>query len=585
MFKYFIYWTATLLCFISSSLARDYSVQSTAPDKIFFNGKIVTVDKDFTIAQAVAVKRDRFLAVGSNKQILKLAGYDTERIDLRGRTVIPGMIDAHSHFDKAATSELAGEIAVVRTVQEILDWVAESAAKKPDGEWIIHPKLFSTRVREMRYPTKEQLDAVAPDNPVFLNGSYGGMVNSCALRISGLTKDTEHKGVLKDPVTGELTGYLRRSALRLLKGRPSYKWSYEQKLDAIEKMIKMYNSVGLTGVGVRSIGPTTIRTFQDLYNQGRLNIRVFLTVHIRTLGLNGTESIEQIRKKVGELGYYTGFGNEWIRIGQLKAHMDGGILTGTAYLRQPWAQTYPERVREVYSITDPEYRGILLMTAKQLAPLAKMAAELGWSFTCHCTGGGGVDVMLEAFEEVNKTMPIKDKRFSIIHGNFYTPEAIEKMSRLGVTADLQPAWFYRDGDAMRYVLGEKRIKTFHPYRQMFDAGVLVSAGSDHMVKLDSYTSENPYNPFIVMWSMITRKTERGTVICPEEAITRQEALQMYTINNAYASFEEKIKGSIEAGKLADMVVLAEDILTCPVDRIKDMKVEKTIVGGKVVYKR
>ena len=569
----------------SSDFSKSCAVKGTSPGKIFFNGKIVTVDKDFTISEAVAIKAGRFVAVGSNEDILKLAGADTEKIDLQGKTVIPGLIDAHTHLNEAAISELAEEIAVVRTVQEILDWVAESAKKKQNGEWIVHPKLFSTRVREMRYPTKEELDKVAPDNPVFLDGTYGGIVNSSALKVSDITKDTGHEGVLKDPVTGEPTGYLYQSAFKLLKGMPVYKWSYEQKLDAIENMIKMYNSVGLTGAGVRSAGPSTIKTFQDLHNQGRLNARVFLTIHIRDLGLNGTEPIEQIREKVADMGFCTGFGNEWVRVGQLKGYMDGGILTGTAYLRQPWAETHPDRVKEVYDIAETNYRGILLLTAKQLAPLATVAAKLGWSFTCHCTGGGGVDVMLDAFEDVNKKNPIKDRRFSIIHGNFFTPKAIKRMSELGVIADVQPVWFYKDADAMKYVLGEERVSTFHPYRAMFDAGVIVSGGSDHMVKLDSYTSANPYNPFVSIYSAVARKTERGTTLYPEQAITRAEALRMYTINNAYASFEEDIKGSIEPGKLADMVVLAEDILTCPVEKIKDIKVEKTIIGGKVVYKR
>ena len=157
------------------------------------------------------------------------------------------------------------------------------------------------------------------------------------------------------------------------------------------------------------------------------------------------------------------------------------------------------------------------------------------------------------------------------------------MSELGVYADMQPAWFYKDADAMKYILGEERIQTFHPYRSLFAAGVMVNGGSDHMVKWDANTSVNPYNPFLAMWTMITRTTERGTVIVPEEAITREQALRMYTINNAYASKEESIKGSIEPGKLADMTVLSDDLLTCPVDHIKSIRSELTIVGGKIVY--
>jgi len=265
--------------------------------------------------------------------------------------------------------------------------------------------------------------------------------------------------------------------------------------------------------------------------------------------------------------------------------MDGGILTGTAYLREPWAKKYPDRAEEVYGITDPSYRGVLLVTKEQLVPVVSIANELGWKFTAHSTGGGGADIMLDAYEEVDKLKSIKERRFSIIHGNFFTPESIKKMKKLGVYADAQPAWFYKDADVMKYILGEQRIKAFHPYKSLFSEGVIVNGGSDHMIQFDPNTSTNPYNPFLSMWSVITRKTERGSIINIEEALSREEALKMYTINNALASFEENIKGSIEAGKLADMVILSDDILTCPVDNIKNIKVEMTMVGGKIVYEK
>jgi hypothetical protein len=195
----------------------------------------------------------------------------------------------------------------------------------------------------------------------------------------------------------------------------------------------------------------------------------------------------------------------------------------------------------------------------------------------------GVKLLLDVIDEVNREVSVKDRRFSIIHGNFFSPDAIRKMSELGVYADLQPAWFYRDADAMLFILGEGRIKDFHPYRSLVDAGVLINGGSDHMVKWDASTSVNPYNPFLAMWTMISRTTQKGNVIHPEEAITREDALRIYTINNAYASFDETLKGSIESGKLADIAVLSDDILTCPVGRIRDIESDMTLVGGKIVY--
>ena len=214
--------------------------------------------------------------------------------------------------------------------------------------------------------------------------------------------------------------------------------------------------------------------------------------------------------------------------------------------------------------------------------LITVADEAGWKFTAHVTGGGGVDTLLAAYETVNQSRPINKKRFSIIHGNFYTPDAIRKMAALGIYADMQPAWYYKDTDLLYEVLGKDRIKTFHPYRSLMEAGIMINAGSDHMVKLDPNTSINPYNPFLAMWSVITRKTDRGTVFNPEEAISRKQALEMYTINNAYASFEENLKGSIEAGKLADLVVLSDDMLTCPDDAIREITALITIINGKIV---
>ena len=556
-------------------------IKTMTPDKICFNGKIITVDDKFTIAEAVAIRKDRFLAVGSNEQILKTAGANTEKIDLAGKTVIPGLIDAHGHSDRAAVSELSESIPDVHTVGELLDSIAEKVKNKTSGEWIVYPRLFATRLREMCWPTKAQLDKASPNNPVFLNGAFGGMVNSCALRVCNITAKTDHKGVLKE--AGTPTGLLRRSAFELLKGLPAPELTYEQKLDAVVNMIKRYNSVGITGMSISTAGPATLKMYQDLHKQGRLTARMLLTMDLASLGLSAADPVEKIRERVAGLGLVTGSGNEWVRIGDLKLFIDGGILTGTAYLRQPWAKVHPDRVKQVYGITDPAYRGILRVTKQQLTNVMTIANELGFRFTTHCTGGGGVDIMLDCYEQVDKVKSIKTRRFAITHGNFFTAEAIERMRTLGIYSDSQLAWFYKDADAMRYLLGSDWLKTFHPYKSLFDAGIVVNGGSDHMVKFDSYTATNPYNPFLSMWSAITRKTERASVINSEQAISRQQALRMYTINNAYPSFEEDIKGSIEAGKLADMVVLSDDILTCPADNIKDIKAEMTMVGGKVVY--
>jgi predicted amidohydrolase YtcJ len=238
----------------------------------------------------------------------------------------------------------------------------------------------------------------------------------------------------------------------------------------------------------------------------------------------------------------------------------------------------------MYGIEDKSYRGILNYTREELSAIVTAANNHNWSFTAHATGDGSVNLLLEVFDEVNKIKSIKKSRFSIIHGNFYSADAIKKMAELGVYANSQPAWFYKDADAMLHILGEERVKTFHPYRSMAEKGVMINGGSDHMVKWDADASINPYNPFLAIWTMVSRETERGSVINPGEAISREDALRTYTINNAYASFEEDIKGSIEPGKLADLVILTDDIMTCPVDSIRKIESYITIVGGSIVYK-
>lgn len=550
---------------------------SSAPDMILFNGKIITVDQKSTIAQAVAVKEGKITAVGSNDEIKKLAGKETQVIDVQGKTVVPGINDGHLHPEWAAVSELNYKIPDVHSLSDIFTWIKSETEIKKNGEWIIMPKMFFTRLRELRQPTLAQLDSVAPNNPVFLNGTYGGMINSLAMKVSGITKETDNPGFIKNS-KGELTGIIRASVFKLIQLPKVKELTYQEKLDALQAMLSRYNELGITSLCSGDNDQNNFKMYQDLHKAGNLTVRVYQNI---VLPKPTTKDFSHLADSIKALGYVTGQGDEWTRIGRMKLFLDGGLLTGTAYLREPWGN----KAQSIFGITDSTYRGVVNFSRDQILAIAKYAAENNWKFTSHSTGGGGVDLLLDVYEEVNKIKPIKDLRWSIIHGNFFTPESIEKMTALGIHADMQPAWFYKDADAIKYILGDERIKIFQNYRTLLDNGIMVNGGSDHMVGWDSKTSINPYNPFLGMWTMITRTTERGTVVLPEEAITREEALKIYTINNAYASSEEKIKGSIETGKLADMAVLSADLYECPVDRIKDIVADMTIVGGKIVYQR
>jgi len=260
--------------------------------------------------------------------------------------------------------------------------------------------------------------------------------------------------------------------------------------------------------------------------------------------------------------------------------MDGGILTGTAYLREPYG-----RHTQVYGYEDPDYRGVLSVPRENVFEMARTANQLGWQMTAHVTGGGALDVLLDAYEAADREHAIRDRRFTVTHGNFPDRHAIERAKKLGVVFDSQPAWEHLYGPGIKDVFGPERMKDFLPLRSLFDAGIVVAGGSDHMIRFDSRESINPYHPFYGMWMAITRETVDRTVLNPEQRIGRVEALRMWTLNGAYLSFDEKIKGSIEPGKLADMVVISKDYLTCPEQEIKQIEALLTIVDGRVVFDR
>ena len=547
-------------------------------DIILINGKIITVDCNFTIAEAVAISGDTIIAVGTNESILRLSGDKAKVIDLDGKTVIPGLIDSHLHPESASVSELYDEIPDVNTISQLLDWIKSQAGKKREGEWIIFPKFFSTRLIEMRQPLLNELDKAAPSNPVFLDGSFGGMINSAAMKLSNIASGTDHPGIIKDRNTGLPTGFIRASAFKLLKVPARKELSYEEKQEALTEMLKRYNSYGITSLFSGSGNFESVRIYQDMSANKTLTARIYQNILLRTAGPISKESVTETLE-----GYEgsTGTGDKWVRTGSLKVFMDGGILTGTAWLQEPWG----EKAGKIFGIEDPSYRGIVNYSREELLDIVSVANEFNWSFTAHATGDGSVNLLLDVFKEVDRKKSIKNRRFSIIHGNFFSTESIDIMRELGVYANVQAAWFYKDADAMVSILGNKRVESFHPNRSMIDAGVMINGGSDHMVKWDANTSINPYNPFLAMWAMISRKTWRGTVVGPEEAVTREEALKIYTINNAFASFEESLKGSFEPGKLADMAVLTDDYLSCPEDDIKNIEAFITITGGKIVYSK
>ena len=353
--------------------------------------------------------------------------------------------------------------------------------------------------------------------------------------------------------------------------------SEDEAVKALQDLFYRYNRMGITSIFSGGGPVKEYELYEKLRKRNKLTVRIF---HNIIFPVKSGFLDEEVIRLMDDLGMKTGDGDDMLKVGAFKVMLDGGVLTGTAYLREGWGAN----AGKIYGITDPGYRGNISYTENDLRKLIAIAIKKGWKFSAHVTGGGAVDTLLSAFAIINDSAGIADKRFSIIHGNFFTDEAISKMHAMNIYADMQPAWYLKDADLLNEVLGSNRIATFHPYRKMIDKGIIINGGSDHMVKSDPDASINPYNPFLAMWSAITRKTERGSVFNADQAITRQEALRMYTTNNAMASFEENIKGSLEPGKVADIVVLSDDILSCPADSIKSIHATLTMLNGKIVYK-
>lgn len=549
------------------------------PDLIVHHAKVVTVDAKFSIAEALAVRGDRIVAVGTNDDVRKLAGPKTEQIDAGGKTILPGLTDSHVHSNGAAMYEYDHPIPEMDTIDDLLKYVAARTQAVEEGDWISISQVFITRLRDQRYPTRKELDSVAPKNPVVFSTGPDAALNSLAMSLSGIDRNTtitdgQPGYIEKDPVTGEPTGILR-SCTRLVKSKSSGKSAKEEeRVERLKKLFADYNSVGITSVSDRNAGDGDVARYRKLKDAGELNCRVFIY-----LGVNAQDTLEKIQARLeaaakNPLHEYDN--RLWLR--GVKIFLDGGMLTGSAYMRQPWG------VSRIYSITDPEYKGLRYVDAEKLHQIARLALKNDLQMTAHSVGDGAVHALIEAYAKVNEEFPVRAGRPCITHCNFMSLEAIRKMKEIGIVADLQPAWLWLDGATLEKQFGVERLEYFQPYRTLFDHGVVVGGGSDHMQKIGSLRSVNPYNPFLAMWITLTRQPRWiDHPLHPEQRISRDEAIRLYTINNAFLSFEEKEKGSLEPGKLADFIVLNQDILTCPEEAVKDVTVDRTWLGGKLVF--
>ena len=548
-------------------------------DLIFTHGKIITVDEAFSIADSMAIRGDRILAVGQEEDVKSYRGSQTEWIDLKGKALMPGLIDSHAHPADACLTEFDHPVPDMETIADVLNFIRERARALPEGKWIFVSQVFLTRLEEGRYPTRAELDAAAPRHPTVFRTGPDASVNTLALQRSGIDKNFKVTDggpgyAEKDAATGEPTGILR-SCTRVLKYVSPEKQPMEEEHAAkLKELFADYNRVGLTAVGERDASWGEIALYQRLQERDELNLRAYVSLHVDTI-----QPIEEMEKeiiKVRRHPLYEGVG--LVQLRTVKTYLDGGMLTGSAYMREPWG------VSAFYNISDPQYRGVLFIDPDKLVAILDACMKHDVQYTAHSVGDGAVHTFLDACNSLQSRYDIRAKRPVICHSNFMSAEAVETAARLGVAMDLQPAWLYLDSRTLLQQFGQERMRWFQPLRSLFAAGAIAGGGSDHMQKIGSMRSINFYNPWMGMCVAMTRQAHWvEKPIHPEEALSRVEALRFYTINNAYLQFAEHERGSLEPGKLADFIILKEDPLTCPVDHIKTMEVEETYVGGRRVY--
>jgi predicted amidohydrolase YtcJ len=522
----------------------------------FINGKIYTVNDKQPFAEAVIVEKNKIVFVGTNQDAKKLIRPSDEVINLDGKFLLPGFIDAHVHLINAGFYLLGINLHDVKNPEEFKKALKDYLSKNK-SEWIRGGRWDHEKWNKKKLPAKELIDDVTPDIPVFVERVDGhmGLANSCALRLAGINKDTPDPpggSIDKDPVTGEPTGILKDNAMTLIyKVIPPY--SFNDNYEAALKALETAKQFGITGVHDISF-KEHLDIYKKLEDEGKLSCRIYSILPINQIDYLA----DSLYKKMS---------GKKIKVGALKAYADGSLGAGTAWFFEPY----------VYDSALTGLPSDVVLNGK-LEEWAFRADKRGLQVCIHAIGDKANSWALDLYEKIRKEDPYRDRRFRIEHAQHVRPEDISRFASCETIASCQPYHAIDDGVWAEKRIGPDRIKYSYPYKTLIKAGVKVSFGSDWPVA--------PINPIMGIYSAVTRRTLDGKNPegwIPEQKISVEEAIKCYTLNNAYASFEEDIKGSIEPGKLADFVVLDQDILTVDSIKIKDIKVMMTILDGEIIY--
>lgn len=521
-------------------------------DMLVLNARVHTLDDSLPRADAFAVKDGRFMAVGTRSELEVLAGRDTHVIDARGMTVVPGFIDAHCHVNGVA--ELVNVNANVESIAEIKQAMAERATQTPAGHWVIGSMYDDTKLAEGRPLTRRDLDEAVPDHPAVVahRGGHTAVYNSRAFELAGVTAETRSPdGGHIHVHDGELTGLVAERARALFNGvGERMPITREIRQDAVRAMSERMAAAGITSVHQTGTDAAALTALQDAHHAGQLRFRMY-----------AFPSAGGLYRSLRAAGIRTGLGDEWLRIGAVKFSADGSASERTMRMSTPY-------------VGRPDDYGILTMTQEELHDAVEEAHRSGWQIGIHANGDVAIDMVLNAYERAQRLWPRADARHRIEHCSLVNRQLLRRIAALGVIPT--PFWTYVHFHGEKWgEYGAEKMEWMFAHRAFLDHGIPVAGASDY--------PPGAYEPLMAIQSMVTRADDRGRVWGATQRITVAEALRIATINGAHASFEERSKGSIVAGKLADFVVLEEDPHDVVPERIKHIRVMRTVLGGRTTH--